>query len=388
MAAEESTTLLEKIKLKCHENCKCAGLEFAVNLADLTAEPIGDGNLNDVIRVISPTFKGPNSAIAKRGPPYIKCLGPEYPLNVNRTKLEYSAITRYNSIVPGCVSKPLCWVGDCNMFFVEDLKDFEVLRKLLINGVDCEKAILKLAKEIGIIHNETHYTKVPRNEFTEMAEEFRNEDMVSLTKQFVFTAPFVKGEPTNRCADNVIPVLSQIYDDATVLNAADKMKQMFLERKESLLHGDLHTGSIMAATDGSDAKMIDLEFAYVGPCAFDVGMFLANLIFTYYQHMSTPQNNDVHRQYSYSIVDLCKSFVDVYLQHMTCIGDHESFVSEVAGFCGCEIVRRIVGAAHVEDLKNSEYVEQDALGSGIRLLRAMHRIHTIDRLMVIALMLA
>ena len=54
--------------------------------------------------------------------------------------------------------------------------------------------------------------------------------------------------------------------------------------------------------------MIDLEFAFMGPCAFDVGMFLANLIFTYYQHMSIPQDNDVHRQYSYRIIDLCKKF--------------------------------------------------------------------------------
>ena len=54
--------------------------------------------------------------------------------------------------------------------------------------------------------------------------------------------------------------------------------------------------------------MIDLEFACVGPCAFDVGMFLANLIFTYYQHMSIQEDNDVHRHYSYSIIDLCKRF--------------------------------------------------------------------------------
>jgi hypothetical protein len=35
--------------------------------------------------------------------------------------------------------------------------------------------------------------------------------------------------------------------------------------------------------------------------------------------------------------------VEVYLEHMTCIsGEHEKFMSEVTGFCGCEIIRRYV----------------------------------------------
>ena len=48
---------------------------------------------------------------------------------------------------------------------------------------------------------------------------------------------------------------------------------------------------------------------------------------------------------------------------------------------------RITGVAHVEDFQGSEFGEQDALGAGIRLLQAIDRIHTIDRMMVIALML-
>lgn len=48
---------------------------------------------------------------------------------------------------------------------------------------------------------------------------------------------------------------------------------------------------------------------------------------------------------------------------------------------------RIVGTAHVEDFNGRELAEVDALGAGIRLLRAIDRIDTPDRLMLIALML-
>lgn len=83
----------------------------------------------------------------------------------------------------------------------------------------------------------------------------RNEEMVALTKQFVFTAPFVNGEPTNQCADNVRPLLPQIYDDPHVLQTAERMRKLFLEKKECLLHGDLHTGSVMCTSDGKDPKV-------------------------------------------------------------------------------------------------------------------------------------
>lgn len=79
--------------------------------------------------------------------------------------------------------------------------------------------------------------------------------MVSLTKQFVFTAPFVKDDPTNKFTDEVRQILPQIYDDQVVLDAAAKMKAIFLEKHECLVHGDLHTGSVMCTTDGKHPKV-------------------------------------------------------------------------------------------------------------------------------------
>mgnify|MGYP003886415537 CR=1 FL=1 len=51
-----------------------------------------------------------------------------------------------------------------------------------------------------------------------------------------------------------------------------------------LLHGDLHTGSVMIRHDGSSqssCRVIDAEFAFVGPFAFDIGLFLGNLFLAY-----------------------------------------------------------------------------------------------------------
>jgi len=48
---------------------------------------------------------------------------------------------------------------------------------------------------------------------------------------------------------------------------------------------------------------------------------------------------------------------------------------------------RIVGAAHVEDLNNHPHAEVDCLGSGLRLLKALDKIQTVEKMVIIAFML-
>jgi len=53
----------------------------------------------------------------------------------------------------------------------------------------------------------------------------------------------------------------------------------FLTRGEALLHGDLHTGSVMVTE--VDNLCDRPEFAFFGPIGFDVGAILANLMLSY-----------------------------------------------------------------------------------------------------------
>ena len=63
--------------------------------------------------------------------------------------------------------------------------------------------------------------------------------------------------------------------------AVSRLKIKFMSESQSLLHGDLHTGSIMVAEN--DTKVIDPEFAFYGPIGFDVGALLANLLMNFLQ---------------------------------------------------------------------------------------------------------
>lgn len=58
------------------------------------------------------------------------------------------------------------------------------------------------------------------------------------------------------------------------------LQAKFVERAQALLHGDMHTGSLMVTQDTTYA--IDAEFAFYGPIAFDVGKFIANLLLAFF----------------------------------------------------------------------------------------------------------
>lgn len=52
-----------------------------------------------------------------------------------------------------------------------------------------------------------------------------------------------------------------------------------MTKSQALLHGDLHTGSIMV-TD-SQTRVFDPEFAFYGPMGFDIGAIIGNLLLNF-----------------------------------------------------------------------------------------------------------
>ena len=68
--------------------------------------------------------------------------------------------------------------------------------------------------------------------------------MVGLTSNYVFTYPFGY-HSTNRYSDEVKALLPRVHDDKVLQENAAKLRTKFTDVKECLLHGDLHTGSIM-----------------------------------------------------------------------------------------------------------------------------------------------
>lgn len=78
----------------------------------------------------------------------------------------------------------------------------------------------------------------------------------------MFTCPYVsKPSFDNKNTDtaDMNAAAAFLKKDPAMKRAAIELKTLFLTKVQALLHGDLHTGSVMV-TD-TDVKIIDSEFA-------------------------------------------------------------------------------------------------------------------------------
>ncbi|XP_025092220.1 uncharacterized protein LOC112562862 isoform X1 [Pomacea canaliculata] len=353
-------------------------------------EDIGDGNLNDVVRVSSKSDPA-KSIILKHAMPFIKVLGPRYPLATERGEIEYRASSKFYAICPGSVPRPLCYSKAHKIFCMEDLQGYQVYKQWLMAGNTDLDVAKKLARDIAIIHQNTHVGVIGQQAIKNMNEEFQNPHLVKLTDTYIFTDPFSRTGESNRWSSLLNSHIESVYGDEELLSIVKKFQKLFHEKKEALIHGDLHTGSAMVRD--KDIRMIDLEFIMVGPCAMDLGLLMAHYIFCHLYHLMNTDEDETYRHpLAYKILDLAYATVDEYLAHMTSsIGERENYtsqlMSETAGFAGCEIIRRLLGAGRTIEMDSLESAQPDALAAGIRLLKAHSRIHSVFQLMNVALML-
>jgi 5-methylthioribose kinase len=133
-----------------------------------------------------------------------------------------------------------------------------------------------------------------------------------------------------------------------------------------------------------DTRVIDPEFAFYGPIGFDLGVLLANFLMSYMSqagHASRIGERDDYRSYLLDqVASLWSSFTcefsrlwhegavraacNLYNQRLSV--DSPSFLSQALavrlqkiwndalGFAGCEMIRRIVGLAHIADFESIE----------------------------------
>nr|KAG5702732.1 hypothetical protein BaRGS_003606 [Batillaria attramentaria] len=215
-----------------------------------------------------------------------------------------------------------------------------------------------------------------------------NPDIINVTDTYFFNNALTPNMPTNHWSPLLNDEVEAMQTDDELLRVTKHMQRLFHEKKEALIHGDMHTGSTMVK--GKDIRIFDVEFTMVGPCAMDLGVLLANYIFCYFHHIHNPDNNHTHREVAQRLLDIIDATVDEYLKHMTAsIGVREQYIerlmSETAGFAGCEMVRRLLGAGRVEDMDSLEIAQPDALSAGCRLLRAQHRVRDIQTMMSVVL---
>ena len=341
-------------------------------------EEIGDGNLNTVYRV-SDAARPEQSIVLKHAPPYIKILGPDYPLSIERLTYESRALDVYDRLVSGTVPVQYSFDAETAVIAMEDLRDARVLRDDLIDGIVELRIPEQIGRFMGIVHSRTHVDNVDTETAQHYRQQFANTTMQSITADYVFTFPYTEHE-TNFWTSGLASDVQRLKADADFLQQAEHLKQTFLTAQQGVTHGDLHTGSVLV--QDNTAKVIDAEFAFYGPVGFDLGLYWANYLLSYFSHLDALS---VQSALKTAIVQTWDTYaaefgmVDTESKAQTLQG----IFHDAVGFAGLEMLRRLIGAAHVRDVEGITdisrklRVERAALQFGLTLVKQHQSLHDI-----------
>ncbi len=341
----------------------------------LFIDEIGDGNLNFVFLVTS-SSDASRQLIIKQAVPYLRCVGESYPLSKERMTYEIRSLEHFAQLSPH-IPKIYHSDEEMSVLIMEYLSTHIIMRKGMIEGIEYPKFAEHISSFLANSLFKTSSLYLSSSDKRTLVSQFiGNSELCKLTEDFVFTAPFMEDE-TNAELPELSDVAKHIENDVELKTKILHLKYKFMNQSDALLHGDLHTGSIMINQD--ETYVIDSEFAFVGPMGFDVGALIANLVMSWVSH--TIQDND--SRYSDLILETINSVWQRFYEKFRTLWNEteesalltkgfandeifkayqeqymKTLFQESIGFAGCKIIRRQFGIAGVEDIRG---IEDDAI---------------------------
>lgn len=347
--------------------------------ADWSVREVGDGNLNFVYIVNGPS----GSLCVKQALPYVRLVGESWPLPLSRSFFEYAALVRQDK-ANGSVPEIYHFDGPQALIIMENLGNHKILRKALIERERFDTAAHVLGDFIAETLFRTSDLALPAaDKNAEMCVFAKNTALSKITEDLVFTDPYYDHPMNAWTKPELDDTVQQIWADSEWKAAVQELKLMFLSRAEALVHGDLHTGSVMVGhgPDGAeDVRVIDPEFAFYGPMGFDLGALMANYFLNFfaqdgygegacvYQDWLTEQMARTRHRFLTRFSELWRTerTGDAYARSIfEDRGDADgseialtAFLANVEqdalGFAGAKMTRRILGLAKVADLEGIE----------------------------------
>ena len=341
----------------------------------LVIDEIGDGNLNFVFLARSGTDTS-RQLIVKQAVPYLRCVGESYPLAKERMTYEIRSLRRFSKLSPH-IPKIYHSDEEMSVIIMEYLSDHIIMRKGMIAGTLYPDFAEHISSFLANTLFKTSSLYLSSSDKRALGAQFiGNAELCKLTEDFVFTAPFMEHE-TNAELPELADAAQRLADDVELKVKILQLKYTFMNQSDALIHGDLHTGSIMINRD--ETYVIDSEFAFMGPMGFDIGALIANLVMSWVSHHIL-DNDAAYQEWILETIEtvwrrfeekfltlwdqteesalLTKGFADEKILK-TYQGQYmQRLLQESIGFAGCKIIRRQLGIAGVEDIRG---IENDAL---------------------------
>lgn len=361
----------------------------------LEAVEVGDGNLNLVFKVWAKADPR-RTVVLKQALPYVRLVGDSWPLPTDRARIEAQALEIHGRLVPQHTPRVYFYDADMYLVCMQNLNDHIIMRKGLIQGIKyprfAEHIGLFMARTLGMTSDLVLDYRAKKLEVAR----FINPELCKITEDLIFTEPYRKTE-RNRFHAELEPLVIALQADTGLHMEVAQLKEKFMTHAQALVHGDLHTGSIMI--NQTDTYVIDPEFAFYGPMGFDVGAVIGNLLLNYAAHEVRTLDPEKRADFRKYLTDTIMQVWQVFAREFQPIWDRADVIDmprlyqqdymrrvlqDSVGFGACKMMRRVIGLAGVEDIRGIEDVKDRttaaslALNIAVAMVKARHHITRIE----------
>ena len=392
---------------------------------DLDVKEVGDGNLNYVY-IIANKKNPEETVVLKQAVPFLRVVGESWPLDIERMNFEVAALKKEYELCPELVPEVYHSDSEMSLVIMQNLNKHTIVRGEMNKGISFPKMpdhvstfLARMAfftSDWGMAGKTQKWPDHDTAAKKEMVKRFINEDLCNLTENFIFSYPFYPSETNSYPPGLSEADIQSIQEDGVLKRKVALLRYKFMNNAEVLLHGDLHTGSIMANQE--ESYIIDPEFAFYGPAGFDIGLLLGNLLLAYigqkyWQKKLGHDPSDYRRWVLSTVKDIWNGFAEKYdtlwqeqqKKNPDPLWDfpggddaftelRRSEVSRIfhdtAGFAGTVMIRRTLGLAKVSDIASIDDpdtradADKVALAIGRKLILQADTMNSVEEMITIA----
>ena len=364
---------------------------------DWQVDEVGDGNLNLVFLV-----RGPASGLCvKQALPYVRLIGESWPLPLTRAFFEHEALVEHGRHAPGLTPTVYHFDPVLMLTAMELLEPHIIMRRGMIQGIRYPRAATDMAEYMArTLFFTSDLGTGAAEKKARVAVFCGNTSLCKITEDLIFTEPYMVCDNNRWTSPQLDDIAAAFRADAPLKRAVSRLKCKFMGSAEALIHGDLHTGSIMVTQD--DTRVIDPEFAFYGPMGFDTGAFVGNLLLNYFSQDGHATEADDRAAYKIWVLETVEAFWHAFAERYGALWAERSgdaypaalfdgaegaaslatardaavaaLFTDTLQFAGAKMIRRILGIAHnidfewIEDPDRRAACERPALLLGRELL--------------------
>ncbi len=369
-----------------------------VDASTLQAQEVGDGNLNLVF--VARDAAGGGICI-KQSLPYVRLVGEAWPLTPERVVAEARGYEAAREASPEDIPVVFGYDDSRYTLAMENLHDLVIWRTALNEGKMHPGVGAQMGRFVARVAFGTSLFSMDAGKLKERVAESINPELCKITEDLVFTEPYGDYD-NNSVQPGVSSAVEQIQSDSELVANVGMLKAKFMTSAQMLLHGDLHSGSVMVTVDKPEpyGKVIDPEFCFYGPVGFDLGALFGNYLAASARAEALDRSEEFRAWVAQLPVETWQAFeAEMWKlwpnRTETLLTDEfltlwlAEVLQDAAGFGGCKAIRRIIGLAKVSDI---ETLEGDAhvkaatavLRVGARWIKERGLVSNSDQLLAIA----